>query len=77
MKEEEDCSPLSSPLDESYKIRIPRGSLSPRSHETDETDQMKNSESEVQDLSITTQEYCKMEEESAEEEPSEEAEDDN
>merc|ERR1719270_761633 len=58
--DQDDCSPLSSPLDESYKIRIPRGSVSPTSHEDE--DQMKNEESEVQDLSITTQDYCKMEE---------------
>ena len=38
---------------------------------------MKNEESEVQDLSITTQDYCKMEEDEVEEERSEEAEEDN
>ena len=68
-------SPMSSPLDESYKIRIPRGSLSPRSHEDEE--HMKNEDSEVQDLSVNNQHYCKMEDESAEEERSEEAEEDN
>ena len=73
--DQDDCSPLSSPLDESYKIRIPRGSVSPTSHEDE--DQMKNEESEVQDLSITTQDYCKMEEDEVEEERSEEAEEDN
>ena len=75
-----DESPMSSPIDESYKIRIgPRGSLSPRSHEDD--DQSKHDDSEAQDLSISaqnqnvvpnmshhmSQDFCKMEEESAEE----------
>ena len=78
-KEEEivdDSSPMSSPVDESYKIRIPRGSLSPRSHE-DEV--MKHDE--AQDLSLGAghndhdSEYGKMEDESAEE-ISEETEDD-
>merc|ERR1719282_1914205 len=32
-EEAEEDSSMSSPVDESYKIRIPRGSLSPRSHE--------------------------------------------
>ena len=81
-KEDPDDSPLSSPpLDESYKIRIPRGSLSPRSHEEEDCAHAhsKNEDSEgVQDLSLTNQmDYqmdCKMEEEeSAEEERSEEA----
>ena len=74
---DQDDSPMSSPLDESYKIRIPRGSLSPRSHEEEE--HIKNEDSEVQDLSITNQDYqdCKMEDESAEEERSEEAENEN
>ena len=74
---DQDDSPMSSPLDESYKIRIPRGSLSPRSHEEEE--HSKNEDSEVQDLSITAQDYqdCKMDDESAEEERSEEAENEN
>ena len=78
---DQDDSPMSSPLDESYKIRIPRGSLSPRSHEEEDCAHAhsKNEDSEgVQDLSLTNQmDYqmdCKMEEEeSAEEERSEEA----
>ena len=74
---DQDDSPMSSPLDESYKIRIPRGSLSPRSHEEEE--HIKNEDSEVQDLSIAAQDYqdCKMDDESAEEERSEEAEHEN
>ena len=76
---DQDDSPLSSPLDESYKIRIPRGSLSPRSHE--EEDHSKQEDSEVQDLSLSlaTQHYhhCKMDDESAEEERSEEADNEN
>merc|ERR1719445_351109 len=71
-----DDSPMSSPLDESYKIRIPRGSLSPRSHEEeDHQEHIKSEDSEVQDLSIATQDYqdCKMDDESAEEDRSEEA----
>ena len=82
---DQDDSPLSSPLDESYKIRIPRGSLSPRSHEGDdhrehrEEHHIKHEDSEVQDLSLTNQDYqdCKMDEESAEEERSEEADNEN
>jgi len=77
---DQDESPMSSPIDESYKIRIgPRGSLSPRSHDDD--DQSKHDDSEAQDLSISaqnqnvvqnmshhmSQDFCKMEEESAEE----------
>ena len=73
--DQDDCSPLSSPLDESYKIRIPRGSVSPRSHEDE--DQMKSEEGEVQDLSISNQQFCKMDEDEVEEERSEEAEEDN
>ena len=75
---DQDDSPMSSPLDESYKIRIPRGSLSPPSHEEEE-EHIKNEDSEAQDLSMTTQDYqdCKMEDESAEEERSEEAENEN
>ena len=84
---DQDDSPMSSPVDESYKIRIPRGSLSPRSHEDD--DQMKHDDSEAQDLSLggvqhhdnnhdnNDNDYCKMEEESVEESRSEEAEDDH
>ena len=74
---DQDDSPMSSPLDESYKIRIPRGSLSPRSHEEEE--HIKNEDSEVQDLSIAAQDYqdCKMDDESAEEERSEEADNEN
>lgn len=83
---EDPDSPLSSPVDESYKIRIgPRGSLSPRSHEDEES---KHEESEAQDLSLggqqpaglgLSQEFCKMEEESGEEmaERSEDAEDES
>ena len=42
---------MSSPLDESYKIRIPRGSVSPRSHE--DSDNMKTEDGEAaQDLSL-------------------------
>ena len=75
---DQDDSPMSSPLDESYKIRIPRGSLSPPSHEEEE-ERIKNEDSEVQDLSITAQDYqdCKMDDESAEEERSEEADNEN
>ena len=75
---DQDESPMSSPVDESYKIRIgPRGSLSPRSHDDD--DQSKHENSEAQDLSISahnqnmgmshhmSQDFCKMEEESADE----------
>lgn len=74
---DQDESPMSSPIDESYKIRIgPRGSLSPRSHDDD--DQSKHEDSEAQDLSISahaqnmgmshmSQDFCKMEEESADE----------
>jgi len=77
-------SPMSSPVDESYKIRIPRGSLSPRSHDDD--DQMKSDDHHeaAQDLSLGTVQrhdengFCKMDEESlAEEERSEHNEDDN
>ena len=77
-------SPMSSPVDESYKIRIPRGSLSPRSHEDD--DQMKGDDHHeaAQDLSLGTVQrhddngFCKMDEESlAEEERSEPNEDEN
>ena len=51
---DQDESPMSSPIDESYKIRIgPRGSLSPRSHDDD--DQSKHEDSEAQDLSISAQ----------------------
>jgi len=70
-----DDSPMSSPVDESYKIRIPRGSLSPRSHDDD--DQMKTTdESEAaQDLSLSAgqhdTDYCKMDEESLGEDRSE------
>jgi len=74
---DQDESPMSSPIDESYKIRIgPRGSLSPRSHDDD--DQSKHEDSEAQDLSISahaqhmgmhhmSQDFCKMDEESADE----------
>merc|ERR1719270_1611418 len=65
LKKEEDIadaedSPMSSPVDESYKIRIPRGSLSPRSHDDEDRhderhedrheDRMKHDE--AQDLSL-------------------------
>lgn len=79
---DQDESPMSSPIDESYKIRIgPRGSLSPRSHDDDDQSKHDEHDSEAQDLSISaqsqnlvqnmshhmSQEFCKMEEESADE----------
>ena len=77
-EEEEEDSSMSSPVDESYKIRIPRGSLSPRSHEDDV---MKTEDGEAaQDLSLASHPQIRGmmedEEEEEEEERSEEAEHD-
>jgi len=74
-EEAEEDSSMSSPVDESYKIRIPRGSLSPRSHE--DSDNMKTEDGEAaQDLSLTAshsqiRERDMREDESAEDERSE------
>lgn len=51
-------SPMSSPVDESYKIMIgPRGSVSPRSNDDLDDHSMKQDESEAQDLSVSTSHY--------------------
>ena len=74
-EEAEEDSSMSSPVDESYKIRIPRGSLSPRSHA--DSDHMKTEDGEAaQDLSLTAshsqiRERDMREDESAEDERSE------
>ena len=74
-EEAEEDSSMSSPVDESYKIRIPRGSLSPRSHE--DSDNMKTEDGEAaQDLSLAAshsqiRDRDMREDESAEDERSE------
>lgn len=51
-------SPMSSPVDESYKIMIgPRGSVSPRSRDDDDDHSMKQDDSEAQDLSLSASQY--------------------
>ena len=76
-EEGEEDSSMSSPVDESYKIRIPRGSVSPRSHE--DSDNMKTEDGEAaQDLSLAAshaqtrdRDGAMTEDESAEDERSE------
>ena len=76
-EEGEEDSSMSSPVDESYKIRIPRGSLSPRSHEDISESNMNKEDGEAaQDLSLAASRdgALVMGEESAEDERSEDQE---